>query len=676
MTKKFISIDFEFNNTSERELNLVCCSLSFSDTKEVSNYWLYNDVNEQSILSKDLLKYHEEGYTFVAFNVVAEAHSFISLGLDPSKFRWIDLQNEYKMLLNHNHKYMYGKQLINGKEIVTSPPKNRWEQTAEDKARSNNHKPQKSLAACLYKMLNVKIDTDHKDYIRNLIIANDTKEIISNKDKILEYCQSDVKYLYPLWIKFIKVYRDELPADHVPMFDEVLWRGETGARTAKMVSLGYPINLKKVKAFADSVPLINKDLAEDINSQFEDGLFAWSNRDQRYSKKIKVWKDIISKSEYAPKWLRTDKGDFSCSLDAFEKMFSFRHDYPRGNFYAQVMRYLKTQRSFNGFLPKGATAKNKETFFDSVGSDGRVRSWLNPYGSQSARFQPKATSFIPLKAAWMRSMIEPKKGRAICGIDYGSQEFLLAALIADDKNMIEAYKSGDVYLYFAKLAGAVPWDGKKADYKDMRNLFKSTTLGISYNMAAPSLARKLTDDTGKKVTKEQAQELIDKFEKVYPRYAQWIKDVRHSYSLVTYKCYKLLDGWTMFKDNDNVRSISNVPIQGTGSCILRKAIQMAQDNGLDIIFPLHDALYMEYDSFNYIDIKRLEQDMRSAFAYYFTGETQKKARDLIRLDANTWSLDYNDDTIEMYGMDIKRQKIYIDERSESEYRRFSKYMET
>ena len=133
------------------------------------------------------------------------------------------------------------------------------------------------------------------------------------------------------------------------------------------------------------------------------------------------------------------------------------------------MRYLKLKQSLNGFSPN----KQKESIFDSLGSDGRVRSWLNPYGSQTSRFQPKATSFIPLKAAWMRAMIQPPKNHYILGVDYSSEEFLISACWSEDENMYNAYKSGDVYLYFAKLAGAVPWDGTKEEYKAERNLFKS-----------------------------------------------------------------------------------------------------------------------------------------------------------------------------------------------------------
>ena len=322
-------------------------------------------------------------------------------------------------------------------------------------------------------------------------------------------------------------------------------------------------------------------------------------------------------------------------------------------------------------MPKSSSARSSETIFDSIGRDERCRAYLNPYGSQSARFQPKATSFIPLKAAWMRSLIMPKKKRAIAGIDYSSQEFLISAYLSKDKAMIDAYRSGDVYLYFAKLAKAVPGEGTKDEYKDMRNLFKATTLGISYSMGPHALAKKLTADTGRKVDVSEAKELIKLFGEVYPDYNAVVNDIRHTYKMRGY--YKLEDGWFMYGDNDNDRSVSNMPVQGLGSCILRKAIELCQDAGLKVIYPLHDALYIEYDSFDYNAIDTFAECMRQAFGFFF--DNKEGAVKDNRLDCDTWSPDYENGSITTPGgMTCKVQQRYIDERSINEYNRFKKYM--
>lgn len=673
MTKKYIPIDFEYRGTNESKLDLICCS--FTADGELYEYWLQDEVTKKKC--KEHLKcLRDLDYTFLVWNYIAEGQSFISLGLHPCKFKVIDLQIEYKMITNHHHQFMYGKHLLDGKEVKTSPPNYGAESTV------SNARPKHSLSSGCYKLLDIKIDTDHKDEMRNICIYGTPKQLEENRKAIQDYCTSDIKYLEDIWEVIRKFYIGFF--ERKP--DQIKWkaihlRADTMARTALMTSTGYPIDLEKMKNLAKNVKPMLKELCEDINSQFEYDLFKWNNKEQRFGKDTKMMKKVIAESEYSNKWIKTapstrfPKGSYSLALDAFEKHFSYSHTYPENNPFAQYMRYLKTTRSLNGFIPKGSNAKNKDTIFNSVGSDGRVRGYLNPYGSQSSRYQPKATSFIPLKSAWLRSLIMPKKGRAIAGIDYKSEEFLLGGLVSDDQNMLDAYRSGDVYLYFAKLAGAVPKDGTKSEYKKERDLFKSTTLGISYLMGPEALGRKLTGDTGRLVTTEEAKKLIKQFSDAYPGYTKWQDDCYYTYQRRRY--WMLPCGWTMFGDNENSRSVKNMPIQGIGGSILRKAIELAQDEGLCVIFPLHDALYIEYDSNDLTAVDILRECMRKAFAFYFEDKLHTKAYQLIQFDIDIWGPDYdNGISFTPSGYECKRQNIYIDPRSSDEYEKFKKYMGT
>ena len=94
-----------------------------------------------------------------------------------------------------------------------------------------------------------------------------------------------------------------------------------------------------------------------------------------------------------------------------------------------------------------------------------------------------------------------------------------------------------------------------------------------------------------------------------------------------------------------------------GSCILRKAIQLCQDSNLKVIFPLHDALYIEYNSDDTGAVPLFKMCMRDAFTHFFH---KKKKASMIRLDVFKW------------GPDCEN-KLYIDERSKEDYERFSKY---
>lgn len=277
-----------------------------------------------------------------------------------------------------------------------------------------------------------------------------------------------------------------------------------------------------------------------------------------------------------------------------------------------------------------------------MGSDGRLRAFLGAYGTQTGRNAPKASRFVLAMSNWLRCLIKPPAGYSIIAIDYASQEFAIAAVMSQDKDMVAAYRSGDPYLYFAKKAGAVPGSAepkkcktpsvvlletaqvidpdldvghffghgcpedisntikqeypevwadyvKHQGYENKRNLFKATTLGLQYGMGAEKLAAKLTADMGTIITEGEAQNLIKLHKKTYPTYWAWLETVTKKYD--RNGCLILKDFWALLGDNDNSLSVRNFPVQGTGAVIMREAVHLLHQKGIDILAPLHDALY-------------------------------------------------------------------------------------
>jgi hypothetical protein len=220
---------------------------------------------------------------------------------------------------------------------------------------------------------------------------------------------------------------------------------------------------------------------------------------------------------------KTETKQLSLAKEAWEDYFHFRHEFPQGNFGAQILRYLKLKESLNSFNFKKDQKEN--TFFDTVGSDGYSRPYMNHFGAQSSRTQAKSSGFLFLKSAWMRSMCQPPEGYAIGAIDYSSQEFLLGAVCSGDSRMIEAYADGDVYLYYGKGIGLIPKDGTKATHGKERDLCKSTVLGLSYLMTKVGLAKKLTADTGKIVTEVNAHQLVTKYDLLFSGFSSWRNSV-------------------------------------------------------------------------------------------------------------------------------------------------------
>lgn len=678
VSKKYLFIDFEYNKPVNQFLNLVsCCYWSTTDMKSFTpeKFWLHNNESEKDRLFTQLEKFGDSGYTIVCYSGEAEGRSMLSLCSDLylPDWKWIDLFLEYRHLLNNNNDLAYGKQLIDGKVKITYPPKPKWEQTEEDKA---GQKPQEGLAAACFKLLGVKVDTERKNRVRDLIISAPDKFSFNEEMEILEYNMSDIEYLPRLLTEMWRQYTKLLDRkERKTLLDEMLYRGEYSVRNAHMVNDGYPINVERTRQFSDSVPMILKELARDINSQFDDFKpYIWKKKEQRYGFQVKLCKEYIRKQwpHLVDNWILSDSGDLSLSLDAFSKHFPYTHSYPRDNLGAQIVRFLKTKQSLNGFMPKAADAKNKKTFWDSVGDDGRVRAYMNIFKSQSARTQPSSTSFIFLKAAWMRVLVEPPKGKMLIGIDWSSQEFLIGALMSGDKNMLRAYQSGDPYFWFAKAAKAVPEDAKREDYSSLRDAFKATTLAEMYMMGVKALAAKLTNDTGRVYTEEEAEDLDALFKDVFWEFCDWREaQVQEYYADGK---LKMLDGYYLWNDNLNFRSIANCPIQGAGSAIMRKSVAFAQDLGLDIVFTLHDADYALVDLGDFDKVDVLADCMDKAFRHYFPDNVKPLAT--CRMEADVWSPELEDKKlISSKGVPITQKSLYIDKRSIDDYKRFEKYFQ-
>jgi hypothetical protein len=221
-----------------------------------------------------------------------------------------------------------------------------------------------------------------------------------------------------------------------------------------------------------------------------------------------------------------------------------------------------------------------------IGRDGRNRCLLSPFGSRTSRNQPSNTAFIFGPAVWIRNLIRAEAGRAVAYLDYEQQEFGIAAYLSRDAAMMEAYRTGDPYLAFAKQAGAVPPDATKNSHKATRDIFKLCALGVQYGMQETSLGATLG------LTRAHGRELLEKHQRTYPTYWRWSQAVQDNAML--HGSLHSTYGWRIRVGPDpNPRSLRNFPVQTNGAEILRLAMILAHEAGVEICAPIHDALLIE-----------------------------------------------------------------------------------
>lgn len=188
---KLVAIDFEFNNSQEYNVNLVCCSLALQG-QTAEEYWLLNNPSNQKKLSDRIMELADDGYGFIAHAATAEGRSVLSLGINPTHLRWMDTYLIRKQLINKCDKYTYGTYFKKGVACKSVPPSfHSWKNAGVD-----NLALGAGLADTVGRHLGICIDTDHKDQMRDIIIRGDDVEIEANRKAIQDYCTSDILYLH------------------------------------------------------------------------------------------------------------------------------------------------------------------------------------------------------------------------------------------------------------------------------------------------------------------------------------------------------------------------------------------------------------------------------------------------------------------------------------------------
>lgn len=422
------------------------------------------------------------------------------------------------------------------------------------------------LDACAH--FNVETIThDTKDTMRDRILQG-APFTDSEKQQILDYCESDV-------IATAALYKAMAPTIDTP---RALFRGQYMACNAIMEHNGIPIDREILNSMVENWDLIKLELIKEVDADFGffDGL----------TFKMQAFEEYLYKNNMA--WPLTPSGHPALDDVTFRDM-------------CQTYPQLAPIRDLRNILSR---LKIKDL---PVGIDNRNRSMLSPFGTKTGRNTPKV-KFIFINPSWIRSLIKPEPGKALAYIDYGQEEFYIAAIFSNDYAMQGAYESGDPYLAFAKLSNAVPQDATKKSHKEIRDLFKTCALGVQYGMRADSLALRLNK------TRDQAAELIRHHQRIFKDYWNWqdstLTQAKFSQSINT------VYGWTLHlqaNDRKEEGTVKNFQMQATGAEILRVACYMLVEAGIKILAPVHDAILCEFDLETVDnDVKKAEAIMQEA----------------------------------------------------------------
>jgi DNA polymerase-1 len=199
--------------------------------------------------------------------------------------------------------------------------------------------------------------------------------------------------------------------------------------------------------------------------------------------------------------------------------------------------------------------------------DGFVRASYLQLGAESGRMSciKPNNQQIPRDKEF-RSCVEAPDGWLLVDADFGQMELRLAAAVAKDERMIQAFKDGeDLHTVTAEAIGC------------SRQIAKSANFGLLYGSGATGL-RNYAGSSGVTMTLEEAKEIRDQWLKTYQGIAKWQKERgRVAEQTQGHKDAHLripLSGMRRWLPGEMNRLTvrCNTPIQGAGAAILKCAL--------------------------------------------------------------------------------------------------------
>jgi DNA polymerase-1 len=257
-------------------------------------------------------------------------------------------------------------------------------------------------------------------------------------------------------------------------------------------------------------------------------------------------------------------------------------------------------------------SKLKSTYLDALPeladpSSGRVYTSYNQTVASTGRLSSSNPNLqnIPIRTeigGEIRKAFIAERGQVLVAADYSQLELRIAAHIAKDRVMHEAFQRGkDIHAETAAFVFAVP---PEKVTKEQRRQAKTLNFGILYGMGPQAFARAAGVPLG------EAQAFIAEYMRTYRGIAEYMEEAKalaaaQGYVETIYGRRRYLP--EIRSRNPQVRSAAermamNHPVQGTESDIIKRAMialyERMQDRdpafaGAKMILQVHDELVFE-----------------------------------------------------------------------------------
>ncbi len=368
------------------------------------------------------------------------------------------------------------------------------------------------------------------------------------KTGLMDYCQEDVDGTTALL-------KEMLPHLDYP---RAALRGHFAVSAAKVQEFGIAVSAAEIEIVQNRRESIRHSLIEDVDRTF--GVYL----DDKFSEsRFCSW----LKSQRMP-WPQHPSGRPKLDRDTFSDMAKLHPEVRPLHELRKTLSELKNQTL-------------------EVAPNGRCHVAPGVFGTLTGRNSPRASDFIFSRAKWWRYLIHCAPGRVLIYLDWRSQEFAIAAALSGDEAMMNAYRGGDAYLGFGKACGAIPADATKASHPEPRQLFKVATLALQFGIGAEKLG---SDLGGGPVA---GLRMLERYRQAFPDFAQWAQSQSDKAALGGTLLTPF--GWRLQADALNVkpRTFKNFPVQATGGDMMRIAVILMLQRGVNICAMVHDGFLIE-----------------------------------------------------------------------------------
>ena len=243
-----------------------------------------------------------------------------------------------------------------------------------------------------------------------------------------------------------------------------------------------------------------------------------------------------------------------------------------------------------------------------VKKDGRLHTHFIQTGTTTGRLASRNPNLqnIPVKTELgkaVRTAFVAADNKVLLSCDYSQIELRIAAILSQDKKLIEIFKNGeDVH---SSVASEIFEVDKNKVTPEMRRQAKVVNFGILYGMGINALKKNLGHD----ISTQQAREFLQKYFEKYKGLAKWIDETkatasRKGYTETLFGRRRYFEG--IHSDLPYIRASAermaiNAPIQGTQADMIKIAMikvdEFLSKNKFDVqanlILQIHDELIYE-----------------------------------------------------------------------------------